>query len=130
MIVEDEPTSRFMLQQLLAPFGEVCTAEKGTEAIGEFVVARRKGTPFDLVCLDIMLPEMDGREILRTIRSLEECEGILRGDGVKILMTTALGDKEHIFSSFREFCDGYLVKPFDKAKLMEHLNNFGLVGAP
>jgi two-component system, chemotaxis family, chemotaxis protein CheY len=129
LIVEDDPTSRFMLQQLLMPFGEVCLAEKGTEAIGAFVIARRKRAPFDLVCLDIMLPEMDGQEVLRTIRSLEETEGILRGDGVKVIMTTVLDDKDHIFSSFREFCDGYLIKPFDKAKLMEHLNNFGLLDA-
>ena len=128
LIVEDDPTSRFMLQQLLEPFGTVSLAEKGTEAIGAFVLASRKKAPFDLVCLDIMLPEIDGKEILQTIRVLEEYEGILKGDGVKILMTTALDDNENIFSSFRDFCDGYLVKPFSKAKLMEHLDNFGLVG--
>jgi two-component system, chemotaxis family, chemotaxis protein CheY len=127
LIVEDEPTSRFMLQQLLEPFGAVFLAEKGTEAIGAFVVAREKREPFDLICLDIMLPEMDGQEVLRMIRSLEERDGILKGDGVKVLMTTVLDDKDHIFSSFREFCDGYLVKPFQKAKLIEHLRNFELI---
>jgi two-component system, chemotaxis family, chemotaxis protein CheY len=129
LIVEDDPTSRFMLEKLLESFGTVCAVEKGVEAIGAFVVARQKSLPFDLICLDIMLPEMDGQEVLRTIRNLEENTGILRGDGVKVIMITALADNDHIFSSFRDFCDGYLVKPFDKAKLIEHLRNFGLVEA-
>jgi two-component system chemotaxis response regulator CheY len=130
LIVEDDPTSRFILQEFLEPFGAVCLAEKGTEAIGAFVVARQKQEPFDLVCLDIMLPGMDGQEVLRTIRAIEEAAGIYRGDGVKVIMTTILDDKDHIFSSFREFCDGYLVKPFKKSKLMEHLNNFKLIETP
>jgi two-component system, chemotaxis family, chemotaxis protein CheY len=127
LILEDDPTSRFVLQRLLEPFGTVCLSEKGTEAIGAFVVARQRQAAFDLVCLDIMLPEMDGQEVLRTIRKFEEDSGIFGGDGVKILMTTALDDNDHIFSSFREFCDGYLVKPFQKAKLIEHLQTFGLI---
>jgi two-component system, chemotaxis family, chemotaxis protein CheY len=127
LIVEDDPTSRFMLQEFLEPFGIVSLAEKGTEAIGAFVVASQKKEPFDLVCLDIMLPGMDGQEVLRTIRTIEEDAGIFKGDGVKVIMTTVLDDKDHIFSSFRDFCDGYLVKPFKKAQLMDHLKNFGFI---
>jgi two-component system, chemotaxis family, chemotaxis protein CheY len=127
LIVEDDPTSRFILQQMLEPFGPVCLAENGTEAIGSFIIAREKHEPFDLVCLDIMLPGMDGQEILRMLRSMEGSAGIAKGDGVKVLMTTALDDKDHIFSSFRDFCDGYLVKPYQKSKLWEYLNNFGML---
>jgi two-component system, chemotaxis family, chemotaxis protein CheY len=127
LIVEDDPTSRFILQEFLESFGPVCLAEKGTEAIGAFVVATQKNEPFDLICLDIMLPGIDGQDVLRTIRTIEENSGIFRGDGVKIIITSILDDKEHIFTSFREFCDGYLVKPFNKSKLMEHLNTFKLI---
>jgi two-component system, chemotaxis family, chemotaxis protein CheY len=127
LIVEDEPTSRFILREFLEPFGSVCLAEKGTEAIGAFVVATQKKEPFDLICLDIMLPGMDGQEVLRMIRTIEENAGIFRGDGVKVIMTSILDDKENIFTSFREFCDGYLVKPFNKSKLMEHLSTFKLI---
>jgi len=44
---------------------------------------------------------------------------------VKILMTTALGDTQNVFTAFRELCDGYLVKPIDKNKLLGYLTAFG-----
>jgi two-component system chemotaxis response regulator CheY len=45
---------------------------------------------------------------------------------VKILMTTALNDVENVQAALRERCDGYLIKPVDKAKLLKYLREFGL----
>jgi two-component system chemotaxis response regulator CheY len=127
LIVEDDFISRMLLQALLSPYGECHVAVNGREAVHAFRMARAQGEPYDLVCLDIMMPEMDGHEVLRAMRAAEEADGVLIGDGSKIVMTTALQDKGNVFTSFREMCDGYLPKPISKAKLLTHLNSFGLI---
>jgi CheY-like chemotaxis protein len=73
-----------------------------------------------------MMPEMDGQQALRGIRDIEAEHGRRGLDGAKVVMTTALGDGEHVMTSFREQCDGYLVKPIIKPKLMDLLQNLGL----
>jgi two-component system chemotaxis response regulator CheY len=127
LIAEDDFTSRLMLQKLLAPFGESHVAINGKEALEAFRAAKQKRRPYDLICLDIMMPEMDGQAVLKEIRAIEEGTGIRPGRGVKILMTTALKDPKNVMSAFRELCDGYLVKPIDKAKLIKYLQELGLV---
>ena len=127
LIAEDDFTSRLMLQKLLAPYGESHVAVDGREALDAFRAARQKRRPYDLVCLDIMMPEMDGQSVLREIRAIEEGAGISAGRGARILMTTALKDPKNVMTAFRELCDGYLVKPIDKTKLLKYLREFGLV---
>ncbi len=128
LIAEDDFTSRLLMQALLSPYGECHIAVNGREAVHAFRMARAEGHPYDLVCLDIMMPEMDGHGVLKAIRAAEEADGILVGDGAKIIMTTALQDTNNVFTAFREMCDGYLVKPVNKAKLRSQLTSFGLVG--
>jgi two-component system chemotaxis response regulator CheY len=127
LIVEDDFTSRLLLQKLLSPYGDCHVAVNGREAIHAFRLAMAEELPYDLVCLDIMMPEMDGHEVLKAMRAAEETAGILAGDGVKVIMTTATQDKKNVFSAFREQCDGYLVKPVDRAKLLDHLASFELI---
>jgi two-component system, chemotaxis family, chemotaxis protein CheY len=127
LIAEDDFTSRLLMQKLLAPYGESHVAINGREALEAFKAARKKRRPYDLICLDIMMPEMDGQTVLREIRAIEEGVGVRPGRGVKILMTTALKDAKNVMAAFWELCDGYLVKPMDKAKLLKYLREFGLI---
>jgi two-component system, chemotaxis family, chemotaxis protein CheY len=127
LIAEDDFTSRLILQKLLAPYGESHVAINGKEALDAFRAASRQTQRYDLVCLDIMMPEMDGQTVLKEIRAFEEGLGILSGRGVKILMTTALKDPKNVMTAFRELCDGYLTKPIDKAKLLKYLQEFRLI---
>ncbi len=127
LIVEDDFTSRLLLQELLKPYSEIHIAVNGAEAVDAFRVALEDGHPYDLVCLDIMMPEMDGQEALKELRGLEEARGIFSTDGTKIIMTTALNDMTNIMAAFRELCDGYLVKPIDKTSLQNLLKNFGMI---
>jgi two-component system chemotaxis response regulator CheY len=126
LIVEDDFTSRLLLQKLLAPYGECHTATNGREAVLAFRIATLDGRHYDLVCLDIMMPEMDGQAVLKAVRAAEEAEGVLVGDGAKVIMTTSLSDKGNVFTAFREMCDGYLVKPIDRTKLLGCLTSLGL----
>jgi len=127
LIAEDDPTSRKILQGFLTPLGECDVAENGRQAIEAFQKALAEERPYDLVCLDIMMPGMDGQSVLREIRRLEEEYEVTGLDGAKIIMTTALTDSKNIMEAFSEQCEAYLIKPIDKAKLMAQLEELGLL---
>ncbi len=124
LVVEDDLTSRIFLQEALAPWGEVHVAVDGREAVLAFARAQARGEPYDLVCLDILMPGTDGLAALKEIRRLEEETG--SASAAKVLMTTVLGDKGNVMTAFREQCDGYLIKPFDQRKLVEQLAKCGV----
>ncbi|HJT89919.1 MAG TPA: response regulator [Bryobacteraceae bacterium] len=126
LIVEDDFTSRLLLQEILKAFGAVHIAVNGREALEAVNTAMENGQPYDLICLDIMLPEMDGYEALRKIRGAEEERGITSSHGAKIIMTTALDHVKNVIQAFHGLCDAYLVKPIDKAKMLEQLGALGL----
>lgn len=126
LIVEDDLTSRLLLQKILGEHGEIDVALDGREAVDTWQAALESGAPFDLICLDIMLPKMDGHAVLREIRGAEREKGILGLQGVKIIMTTALGDPKNLMKAFRAQCEAYLVKPIDKASILRHLRELGL----
>jgi len=127
LIVEDDFTSRLLMQKFLMPYGECHVAVNGIEAIAAFSSALYSKEPYHLICLDIMMPEMDGQAALREIRAIEENEGVMFGDGVKVAMLTALGDMNNKIAAFKEACDIYLVKPIDRAKLIEQLRLLKLI---
>ena len=127
LIAEDDDASRRVLTALLNRYGESRVVTDGLGAVEAFLVALGGGVPFDLVCLDIMMPEMDGQEALQAIRRLEEDRGILPSEGAKILMVTALDDPGNILEAFQGLCDGYMVKPVDKTQLLDKLKELGLI---
>ena len=111
LIVEDDFTSRLLLQELLKSYGPSHIAVNGKEAVEAVQVALETGKPYDLICLDIMMPEMDGQEALRLIREQEESRGILSSRGAKIVMTTALDDPRNVMVAYISLCDANLTKP-------------------
>jgi two-component system chemotaxis response regulator CheY len=114
LIVEDDFISRKVLEKQLSMFGETDVTVNGREAVEAVRLQIAQGEPYDLICLDIMMPEMDGQEALRAIRNAEKEADIEGLDRTKIIMTTALNDSKDILSSFKDECDGYLVKPIKK----------------
>lgn len=127
LLVEDDFASRLVLQGFLGKYGECHIAVNGREALEAFRAALEHGQRYDLVCMDIMMPEMDGREAVHQIRALEEEHGILSTIGAKIVMTTALDDVKEVIACFHELCDSYLTKPIDLAKLLGQMRAFQLV---
>jgi two-component system chemotaxis response regulator CheY len=127
LIVEDDFTSRLLMQKFLAPYGESHVAVNGKEAVAAFKNAISLGEPYHLVCLDIMMPEVDGHTALKEIRTFEESIGTLLGDGAKVIMTTALYDMNNKLTAIKGFCDAYLVKPVDRSKLLDLIHSFGLI---
>lgn len=126
LIVEDDFVSRRVIQAILSPLGPCDIAVNGREGLQAFRLARDEGKPYDLVCLDIMMPEVDGMETLRRIREVEREAGVDGLAGVKVIMTTALSDFDSIMSSFRNQCEAYLVKPISRPALLEKVREIGL----
>jgi two-component system chemotaxis response regulator CheY len=127
LIAEDDLTSCFLLQKLLQDCGSSHVAINGKEAVEAVRIALEANEPYDLICLDVMMPEMDGQAALREIRGQEEARGITSSSGSKIIMTTALDDLKNVSTAYGSLCDAYLVKPIDKGRLMEELRKLELI---
>lgn len=129
LIVEDDFVSRRLIQRFLEPFGECDVAVNGKEALEAYRSARQQNAPYHLVCLDIMMPELDGHEVLKQIRAFEREQGLCGQDGVKVIMTTVRKDPKSVMQAFSEQCEAYLVKPIDRQKLYANLEKLGLTSA-
>lgn len=127
LIVEDDFASRLFMQEVLKPFGPSHVAVNGREAVEAVRLALEAHEPYDLICLDIMMPEMDGQQALKEIRALEEARGVVPGAGAKIVMTTADTDRETVLEAIRGRCDHFLTKPIQKLKLLKELRNMALI---
>jgi len=127
LIVEDDFTSRLLLQELLKSYGPSHVAVNGKEAVEAVRLALEAGEPYDLICLDIMMPEMDGQAALRNIRAQEEAREIISSSGAKIVMTTALADRGNVIEAAKNHCDGFLVKPIQKERLINELRKLKLI---
>lgn len=127
LVVEDDFTSRMLLQEMLSKYGPVHQAMNGREAMEAFQIALDEKRPYDLICLDIMMPEKDGQEVLLDIREKEHKMDVQQGNETKIVMITVLKDSKNVLTAFREQCDAYLVKPVDENVLVKILRNLELI---
>jgi putative two-component system response regulator len=108
LIVDDEPLNLKLLEALLLPLGyEVVKAGNGREAL--CVLYR---TEIDLILLDVMMPEMDGFEVCRHIKSQDESRLI------PVILVTALDDSEHRIKGIEAGADDFITKPPNTMELI------------
>ena len=127
LIVEDDFICRKVLVAMLSGY-ELDIAVNGQEALQAFSIAQEEKRPYDLICLDIMMPEINGQDVLHSIRQTEAKAGIEREAATKILMTSALSDRSNVLRALKNQCDGYLLKPYKKDKLIAELRKLSLAG--
>lgn len=127
LIVEDDMVSRKFLQKFLSQYGECDVVVDGLEALDAFLFSLKSNEPYDLICLDIMMPKVDGVRVLKTIRSLETQKGILPEKRVKVIMTTALTGSDFVQNAFEVGCEAFASKPIDTDKLVEVIEKIGLL---
>ena len=115
------------MQNFLSRYGECDVTVDGKEALDAFLMALEEKEPYDLICLDIMMPLLDGYEVLRAIREKEKEEQISEEEESKVIMTTALGDSRTVKKAFDLGCVAYAGKPIDKEKFERQLKKLGLI---
>jgi two-component system chemotaxis response regulator CheY len=126
LIAEDDFASRKFLYKFLSVYGECDMTIDGEETVDAFTLAHDEGMPYDLICLDIMMPKLDGIKVLKSIRDFEDEKGMDESERVKIIMTTALNDVKNVFDSFETGCQAYASKPIDTQKLVEVMRKLGI----
>ena len=112
LVVEDDATSRLVMQEYLSAFGPCDGVAHGRDALEMFAQAHRDGAPYELVCLDIMMPELNGWEVCKTIRSHEEY------NSTGILMVTAIGETLNDMTSELYGADDHVNKPFELQEVL------------
>ena len=126
LIMEDDLVSGRLMQRYLDSYGECNLVTDGKKAIEAFEQAMETENRYHLIILDIMVPEINGKDVLKKIRELEMEKRIPEQGRTKVIMTTALSDSGNIIDSFTYKCDAYLIKPIDKKKLLGEIVHLGI----
>lgn len=128
LIVEDDFVGRKVMHKLLMEYGECDIAVDGAEAVRAFELAWESGKPYDVLFLDIMMPNMSGHEALKMIRDREKERGVPLAQEVKVIMTSALDDVKNVTQSFFQGgASAYLVKPIERRKIIDELRKLELI---
>ena len=126
LVAEDDMASGKFLSKLLTKYGEVVLTKDGIEAVDAFVKDTSAGNKFDLVCLDIMMPKIDGYKALASIRDAERKLGISRLSRCKIIMISALDEGFDADYASDDY-DDYICKPIDIMKFDEIIKKLGVI---
>ena len=127
LVIDDDESTRTLLKSMVAKMGECETAGSGKEALDAFKKAWQDWRPFDLIFLDILMPEMDGSQVLIKIRKLERKKGIPDKLKAKIIMVSGVSQKEMVMACLRDGCDDFMVKPLETQLLINKIRHFGLL---
>jgi DNA-binding response OmpR family regulator len=110
LLAEDDENLSFMLEQYLIQKGyDVTVKSNGQDAFDVFCKK-----PFDLLILDVMMPKLDGFNLARKIREINQ--------NVPIIFLTAKGSKEDTLEGFNAGGDDYITKPFSMDELLARIN--------
>ncbi len=127
LVIDDDIVCRNRLKMLLSDFFDCTFACNGRKGLSKYEQALEEQDRFELITLDINMPEMNGHETLEAIRKAEEQRGIGGLDGVKVIMTTSESSSEHVLAAFREGCEAYVVKTQMGDKLLDAVVQLGLL---
>lgn len=112
LIVDDEKEMRNLLTVCLKPHGySIEEAQTGFDAIEKVM-----DKTYDLIILDIMMPTVDGFEVLTNVRDILDKD-------TPIILLTALGDTERIVQGLQLGADDYIVKPFEPRELLARIQS-------
>jgi len=125
LIAEDDLASRKFLFKFMSQYGKCDIVVDGLEVLDAFLMSIKENNPYDLICLDIMMPKVDGVKALKAIRDLETQKGVHPDKRTKVIMTTALAETQMVQNAFEIGCDAYAAKPIDIDRLTEVLQRLG-----
>ncbi len=127
LVVEDHPITREFLRHFFEPMAECHVAENGETGVDAVVRSLDEDAPYDLVCMDLRMPKMDGHTALRQIRMIEEERGLREDARTKVIIITASASPADIYQAYEDDCQAYLAKPVDTEQLSARMRELGLI---
>ncbi len=129
LLVDDDESIILFLDRLLAPFAQCDSATSGGEALDLF---RKQldvgGRPYDVVFMDILMPEKDGHQTVEEMRRIEADRKVRAADEFKLVMITCVDDVKDVSKAFfKGYASSYIVKPFDRDKVLGELRDNGII---
>lgn len=127
LLAEDDFATRKYMSKFLSKYGSCDVTVDGMEAVDAFMIALDEGEGYDLICLDVMMPVMDGYQALKGIRDIEKDRNIEPENMAKIIMTTVLNEEKHVKMAFELGCTVFSAKPLDVDRFEDALKRLGLI---
>lgn len=130
LVVDDDNFITETLVVMLDLLGvkDASKALNGLQALEQFEKALQAGAPYSLVLLDILMPGIDGQEVLKRMRAMEMQAGIPREAWSVIIMATALNSPKDMMDALLEGdCTDYIVKPIDEDSLQALLIKYEFI---
>jgi two-component system chemotaxis response regulator CheY len=128
LIAEDEFISRRIIKEILSAYGNCDVVIDGEEAVQAFQMAHEDKVPYDLICMDIMMPNLDGHTALQQIRDMEKQMKIKPSQEARIIMVTALDDPKTVIKAYYQGgATDYIIKPIEKTTLIEKMRAMSLL---
>ena len=127
LVVEDVFLIQRIIQKLTTNYTNCHAVQNGIEAVEKFKSEFFNGEPFELIYLDIYIPEMNGIEVLENIRAFERELKIKEEEKVKIVMVSSLSHANMIKKARKLGCNGYITKPFSKDQIIDELRRLKFI---
>ena len=132
LIVEDQLSIQEELRFILEAYGSIDTADNGKQGLECFQRALASQAAYDLVLLDVQMPEMDGQTALKEMRQAEttrfSADPFLTRKFAFIIMVTSLEDPKHFLEAYLQGkCNGYITKPVHPEDLLGKLRDHQLI---
>lgn len=126
LIAEDDYVNRRFLFKFFSQYGDCDMVVNGEEAVTAFMFSLEEDEPYDLICLDIMMPKLDGLKALKMISSIEKDNNVSKDKLSKKFVITALDNVRDVEKAFELGCEVYVTKPINTAKLIEVMKKLKL----
>ncbi len=125
LVAEDNEINALLMRSLLSRLGHhAVITTNGEEALESWLSAKSAGSPYDLVLMDVQMPQLNGIETTKRMRTLEAGQSGRRTPVVALTANTLVEDR---YACFEAGMDGFLIKPLDREKLAEAIE--GLTAA-
>lgn len=125
LLAEDDFASRKFMSKILDKYGDADITVNGLEAVDAFLMALDDDERYDLVILDVMMPMLDGYQVLDTIRKFESDRNFKSEERTKVVMTTALNEEINVKKAMEIGCDAYVGKPINVERFEMLLSKMG-----
>ena len=127
LLLEDVKLIQKMIKNFLSDLAVVEMVENGTSALRLVKESIEKNEPYNAIFLDVLIPDMDGLQVLKEIRKTESENSITSEKRSKIIMVSTITDENTVKRAMTAGCDGYIAKPFSKDRLISELKSLKLI---